>query len=117
MLPAAVPERLPLALQDRERGRVRDVDHIAAHARGADREQPPATAGRDGLIARGSPHRRGSGKAGTSQRKSTVAAAAPRSCATMNPARRPAGCPRTCRWRRARASPPGLANDVEAVNQ
>ena len=70
----------PLTLQDRQRGRVRDVDHVASHPGGADREQPPGSSGREGAHCAGTTTSEADlGKAGTSQRKRPVAAAAPKS--------------------------------------
>src|SRR6185295_5494925 len=57
------------------------------------------------------------GSAGTSHRKRAVAAAAPRSCATMNPGASAGRIPANVSEAARASVTAGLANDVEAVNQ
>src|SRR5262249_8277317 len=57
------------------------------------------------------------GRAGTSHRKSPVAAAAPRSCATMKPGASAGRIPANVSEAARASVTAGLANEVEAVNQ
>src|SRR5215813_8141512 len=105
-----------------ERDRIGDLEArcnaARRDAREADGEEPPAAA-RDEETHRERTTTSGadSGRAGTSHRKSPVAAAAPNNCVTMNPGASEGRMPAKVSEAARASVTAGFANDVEAVNQ